>query len=130
LVDDELFFCEYLTEKFLERGYSIATVGDADGALDFVRRSSQPLVVLLDLMLPGISGLQVLRELAKSPQAPYIRVVLISAHQNVLAAAASHPMVGGRMQKPVDVAELTRLVAAAFAHLADNTRPPTSAQTE
>lgn len=119
VVDDEQFFAGFLQEKFQERGYSVATAKDALTALAFVGQGAAPLVVLLDLMLPGASGLQFLRELSKSPRALLTRVVLVSAHHTVQSAAAGHPMVVGRMQKPVDMGELTRLVRAAVADLGE-----------
>ena len=118
IVDDAQFFAGFLQEKFQERGYSVATAKDALTALTFLGRSDAPLVVLLDLILPGVSGLQFLRELSKSPRAPRTRVVLLSAHHTVEAAAASHPLVVGRMQKPIDLGELVRMVVGAGKDLA------------
>jgi CheY-like chemotaxis protein len=113
VVDDQPFFASFLREKFEERGYSVATVADADEALAFVSEATEPLVVLLDLMLPRVSGHQLLRELARGPHAPEIRVVLVSAHHTVETVAPNHPMVVGRAQKPVDLGELARMVASA-----------------
>src|SRR5450432_3194948 len=69
VVDDEPFFTAFLRGKFSERGYSVSTAGDALEALTFVSQVTAPLVVLLDLMLPRVSGYQVLRELAKGSNA-------------------------------------------------------------
>ena len=113
VVDDQPFFASFLREKFEERGYSVATVGDAHEALAVVREATGPLVVLLDLMLPRVSGHQLLRELARGPHASEIRVVLVSAHHTVETVAARHPMVVGRAQKPVDLGELARMVEVA-----------------
>jgi CheY-like chemotaxis protein len=113
IVDDEPFFCTFLREKFEELGYSVGTAGDAFAALDVVRRTDAPLIVLLDLMLPTMSGPQLLRELANSENASEIRVIFVSAHHTVATVAPRHPMVMGREQKPVDLGELTRMVEAA-----------------
>ena len=118
VVDDQPFFASFLREKFEERGYSVVTVGDAQQALTFVNASTAPMVILLDLMLPGASGHQLLRELAKGAHAAEIRVVLVSAHHTVETVAANHPMVVGRAQKPVDMGELARLVDTASRDLA------------
>lgn len=113
VVDDQPFFAAFLREKFKERGYSVVTVADAEQALAFVNASTSPLVVLLDLMLPGASGHQLLRELARGAHASEVRVVLVSAHHTVETVAANHPMVIGRAQKPVDLDELARMVDTA-----------------
>ena len=118
VVDDQPFFASFLREKFEERGYSVVTVGDAYEALEVVGGATAPMVVLLDLMLPRVSGHQLLRELARGPRAAEIRVVLVSAHHTVETVAAGHPLVVGRAQKPVDLGELTRMVDAAAETLA------------
>jgi CheY-like chemotaxis protein len=118
VVDDQAFFAGFLQEKFQELGYSVCTARDAFAALALVSRSKAPLVVLLDLMLPQVSGHQLLRELAKGPHAGTIRVVLVSAHHTVATVAADHPMVVGRAQKPVDLGELARMVRVASLDLA------------
>ena len=113
VVDDQAFFSSFLREKFEDVGYSVATAGDAFAAMDVVSRLKAPLVVLLDLMLPRVSGHHLLLQLAKGPHASSIRVVLVSAHHTVETVAANHPMVVGRVQKPVDLGELTRIIESA-----------------
>jgi CheY-like chemotaxis protein len=113
VVDDETLFATYLKEKFEELGYSVAVAADAFGAMAFIRSWKKPVVVLLDLMLPRVTGEALLREVAQGAHAASTRFVLVSAHQRVEGLAAGHPLVAGRMQKPVDMGELTRLVAQA-----------------
>jgi CheY-like chemotaxis protein len=113
VVDDDAFFAEFLRGKFEEIGYSVAVAADAFGAMAFIPRWKKPLVVLLDLMLPRVSGEALIREVARGPNAVTTRFVLVSAHHRVEGLAAGHPLVAGRMQKPVDMGELTRLVAQA-----------------
>jgi CheY-like chemotaxis protein len=120
VVDDQPFFAAFLREKFAERGYSVATASDAAEALSFVSGVGAPLIVLLDLMLPRVSGQQVLRELARGPRASEIRVVLVSAHHTVESVAPNHPMVVGRAQKPIDLGELARMVDVATRELANH----------
>ncbi len=123
VVDDEAFFSAFLREKFEELGYSVATAADAFEALEFVGSWTAPLVVLLDLRMPRVTGEGLLRELSKSPRAATIRVVLVSAHHTVERVAAGHPMVAGRAQKPIDLGELTRMVVGATRALGLSTGP-------
>ncbi len=113
VVDDDAFFAEFLRGKFEELGYTVAVAADAFGAMVFLGGWKRPLVVLLDLMLPRVSGENLLREVARGPHAATTRFVLVSAHHRVEGLAAGSPIVAGRMQKPVDMGELTRLVAQA-----------------
>lgn len=120
IVDDQVFFSAFLREKFEELGYSVLTAEDAFGALELVSQFEAPLVVLLDLMLPLVSGHQLLRELAYGVHASTIRVILVSAHHTVETVATNHPMVVGRVQKPIDLGELTRIVNFATHDLASH----------
>jgi DNA-binding response OmpR family regulator len=62
VVDDEPPLRD-LVRGYLEReGFQVITAGDGPGALDLARRHS-PTVVVLDLMLPGLDGLEVCRRL-------------------------------------------------------------------
>ena len=62
IVDDEPVVCELLREELSERGYLCTTVLDGDGALAKLGREDFD-VVLLDIRLPGMSGMEVLREI-------------------------------------------------------------------
>lgn len=110
VVDDQVLFTTFLREKFEEMGYAVMTAGDAVTARELVSRFEVPLVILLDLMMPVVSGYQLLLELAEGPHASRIRVVLVSAHHSVATLVPDHPMVIGRSHKPVDLGELTRMV--------------------
>jgi two-component system CitB family response regulator len=127
VVDDQPFFSAFLREKFEEIGYSVMTARDAFEALAIVSRVEAPLVVLLDLMLPEVSGRQLLHELARGSHASTLRIVLVSAHHSVECVAANHPMVVGRAQKPVDLGELTRMVDVAALDLAHQSMGQASA---
>ena len=80
LVDDEPALRE-LMKVALGTGYRFAEAGDLDAALDLVR-SRVPSVVLLDLMLPGGSGFDLLRAVREEPGLADVRVVVVSAWQS------------------------------------------------
>src|SRR5512144_2363171 len=62
LVDDEEVFRERLARAFRERGYEVVTAGSGDQALAIARQESPELAVV-DLRMPGRSGLELVREL-------------------------------------------------------------------
>lgn len=76
VVDDEIGTCDFLRNFFSEKGYDVSWATNGEEALT---RSSQkhPDLVLLDVRMPGISGLEVLRRLRKGENPP--KVVMITA---------------------------------------------------
>ncbi|HKT90463.1 MAG TPA: response regulator [Candidatus Sulfotelmatobacter sp.] len=81
LVDDSKFL-RLATERALARaGYTVLTADDGEQALQIARERT-PQVILLDMLLPKISGLDVLRELKKDPATAGIAVVAFTALSN------------------------------------------------
>jgi DNA-binding response OmpR family regulator len=77
VVDDEPTIAEVVS-RYLERaGYRTRTAADGPGALALIG-SQRPDLVVLDLMLPGIDGLEVMRRMRHAAEAP-IGVILLTA---------------------------------------------------
>ena len=76
IVDDERDICDCLGHYFDARGFAVTTVFSGEEALSALARQSVD-VLLLDVLLPGISGLEVLRR-AKALR-PNVRVVMVSS---------------------------------------------------
>jgi two-component system, OmpR family, response regulator len=80
VVDDEAVLAEMVSMALRYEGWNIATAGDGAAALESAR-TQRPDVVVLDVMLPDMSGLDVLRKLREeSPQLP---VLLLTAKDAV-----------------------------------------------
>lgn len=62
LVDDDSFLRDMYATKFGERGHTIAAAGDGESALKSIREETFD-VVLLDLVMPGLSGLELLERI-------------------------------------------------------------------
>jgi DNA-binding NtrC family response regulator len=84
LVDDEVEFASTLAERLQIRGYEAKAVFCAESALDMVR-SEPPDVVLLDLKMPGMNGVEVLRTIKKL--SPSCQVILLTGHGSEQSAA-------------------------------------------
>jgi putative two-component system response regulator len=78
VVDDEPANRELLIELLQPRGYKIVTADDGQAGLEeFVR--NQPDLVLLDIMMPRVDGVEVCRQLKKNPESRLTPVVLVTA---------------------------------------------------
>ncbi len=77
IVEDDKFLRELITKKLKDEGYE--TVGAADGeeGVEKVKKES-PDIVLLDLILPGIDGFEVLSKIKEDPALSSIPVVILS----------------------------------------------------
>ena len=82
--------------------------GDALAKLDELAR---PCLVLLDLSMPRVDGLEILERLQQHAQAAAFPVVLMTGHTD-FGAAGDYPGVVGRLKKPFDVGQLLALVNA------------------
>jgi len=85
VVDDEAVLAEMVSMALRYEGWNIATAGDGAAALESAR-SQRPDVVVLDVMLPDMSGLEVLRKLREeSPQLPVLLLTAKDALEDRIA---------------------------------------------
>ena len=77
IVEDELSMQRALKNKLEQEGYKVATANDGQQALDAIRASS-PDLVLLDLIMPKLDGISVLREMKKDDALRNVPVVILT----------------------------------------------------
>ena len=78
VVDDEWDIRELLVDTILDAGLEVIEASDGKTALERVA-ADQPDIVLLDIWMPGMDGLQVLEKLRENPATERLPVVLLSA---------------------------------------------------
>lgn len=98
IVEDEAKFAGVLRQALQARGYRCSTALNGFEALDLVRASA-PEVVVLDLSLPGVSGLELLQRIRHS--APQTKVVIVTGHAEEYSRLASQFGVTEIFEKPV-----------------------------
>jgi two-component system nitrogen regulation response regulator GlnG len=125
IVDDEAAICWALRRVLGEEGYDVRVAASAEEALAEAERHL-PDVVLLDVRLPGVDGLEALRQLrARSEQLP---VVIMTAFGNLETAVGA--LGGGAadyLTKPFDPDQALEAVRKALAHAPRTRREPPSA---
>jgi len=77
LVDDEREFVQTLSERLMMRDMGSAVVYDGESALNLVQ-DDEPEVMILDLKMPGIDGIEVLRRVKVNH--PNVEVVILTGH--------------------------------------------------
>jgi two-component system response regulator RegA len=104
LVDDDATLRERLATALRERGFEVRTAGDYDQALALARAESPELAVV-DLRMPGPSGLELLRDLKELD--PETRIVVLTGYGSI-ATTVDAMRLGAvhYLQKPADADEI------------------------
>lgn len=77
IVEDDKFLQKILTTKFVKEGFDVAAASDGDEAVQKVT-SDVPSLVLLDLILPKLTGFEVLTEIKTNPKTKAVPVIVLS----------------------------------------------------
>ncbi|MGW8286994.1 MAG: response regulator transcription factor [Desulfobulbales bacterium] len=104
LVDDEDHFRERLARAFSNRGYTVLQASDADQALNLIK-NNHPDWALVDLRMPGKSGLDLIREAKEF--LPYLKIVVLTGYGSI-ATATEAIKLGAHyyLPKPADVDDI------------------------
>lgn len=105
LVEDEQDLRELLGAYFDDMGYRVLLAGDGADALDLAERE-KPQLILLDLNLPELDGLETCRKLKTGEETRSIPIIIVTAHNNQLneaLAAGADDFVA----KPLHLVELS-----------------------
>ena len=113
-VDDEPLILEVLTEHF-KSDYEVETALNGADALGAILRS-RPDVVMLDINMPRMNGVQVLKDIKQIDDS--IAVIMVTANEQVaMAADALRSGAFGYVPKPFDFRYLDHMLATIFDHL-------------
>lgn len=106
IVEDEPVIAEALVYLLQREGLEVSVRGDGEAALEALRERA-PDLVILDLMLPGISGMEVLETVRRDPSLKSLPVLMLTAKgQRKDRAAAEEAGVSLFITKPFSNAEL------------------------
>ena len=113
-VDDEPANLKLLENILVPRGYEVVSVASGEDALRTIK--TRPIdLVLMDLMLPGMDGLQVSRKIKDNKRYRNIPIIMLTAHTGVASFIKSlSNEVFAHLQKPFDTEELVKIVRAAL----------------
>lgn len=77
VIEDDKFLRELISQKLMKEGYDVFGAVDGEEGFQMVK-SKKPDLVLLDLILPGMDGFEVLEKLKKDPDVAGIPVIILS----------------------------------------------------
>ncbi|MBI5025780.1 MAG: response regulator [Nitrospirae bacterium] len=112
LVDDEVDFVDTLAQRLRMRELLVDAVYDGEQALSFIKKI-EPDVIVLDLKMPGLHGIDVLREIKNS--SPNIQVIILTGHGTEKDEEEAKKLGGfDFLRKPADIDLLVAKIKEAF----------------
>lgn len=105
VVDDDVDIRESLRELLVDEGHQVSCAEDGEAALQMLLVDPLPDLMLLDLIMPGIDGVQVLAQLRQQARFDALRVIVVSASSTVRPPAGV-PLV----RKPVRLDHLLKCI--------------------
>ncbi|MFC1821874.1 response regulator [Thermodesulfobacteriota bacterium] len=112
LVDDEEDFVEMLSLRLEATGQNVTPAYSGKECLDILRQKAID-VVILDVKMPGMDGIETLKEIKK--HFPLVEVIMMTGHGTVEMAVEEWKQLGAfdYMLKPADFDELLKKLASA-----------------
>lgn len=121
IVDDEEELVSALVERLKLRGFRATGVTRGEEALGFLREEKCD-VVLLDVKMPGLGGLEVIRRIKADH--PGLEVVLLTGHGSVKSVEEGMALGAfDYLMKPVKIDNLVRVLSAAGSGREDRVPP-------
>jgi DNA-binding NtrC family response regulator len=114
LVDDEADFINTMSKRLEKRDFKVITANDGKQALEIVDSHRNLEVMILDVKMPGMDGIEVLTEMKK--KYPLIEVIMLTGHATI-ESAIDGMKIGAfdYLMKPCDIEQLTQKVQEAVA---------------
>ncbi len=115
VIDDDEGIVFALKQLFLKDGYDVASAGDAFAGLALLP-DENPTLVVMDINMPGMSGLDTLREIKKTH--PTLPVIMVTGYGTVdTAVRAMQFGAFDYLTKPLDIQQVRKVTAEAIARL-------------
>jgi len=112
LVDDEVPFVETTTKRLTKRNLKVITAFGGQEALDTLSKNRNVDVVILDVKMPGMDGIETLREIKKAY--PLTEVIMLTGHATVESAIEGMKLGAyDYLMKPCDIEQIALKVAEA-----------------
>ena len=118
IAEDNPILLQGLGRALSANGYAVATAEDGAGVLALLARADAlPDLLLLDVMMPGMSGFDVLEALRTQPRWAGLPVMLITAATDELLSASA--LAGGAVDVLIKPFRLGELLSRVGQHIAD-----------
>ncbi|MBF0371312.1 MAG: response regulator [Magnetococcales bacterium] len=125
IVEDEQDLISTLTYNLEKAGYLVQSALSGEEGLTHIQEGSPPDLLLLDLMLPGISGLEVCRRIRTTPDTQDLPILMLTARgEGFDRIVGFETGVDDYLVKPFNIRELLLRIQALLRRKARYTLPP------
>lgn len=112
MVDDEKEFVEVLSERLRVRGFDVEIALSGEEALKWIYESEFD-VVLLDVMIPGDNGIEILTEIKRAR--PLIQIIMLTGHAKIDTAVGGIELGAyDYLLKPLEIEPLVEKIKMAY----------------
>ena len=110
IIDDDVKVCEYLQELLTPDGCEVVAINDPQAGLEKLKAQETFHILILDLKMPGINGLELLEKIRKVDKD--IAAIILTAYPSLESATdAINLDVSAYMQKPFSGDEMRQTIA-------------------
>ena len=118
LVDDEFSFVEVMSQRLRKRGFMVTAAVSGQDALSRLEANKNIEVVILDVKMPGMDGIETLQMIRKNR--PLVKIIMLTGHATINSAINAMKLGAfDYLMKPCDINELVFKVTKA-AHVKRN----------
>jgi two-component system alkaline phosphatase synthesis response regulator PhoP len=114
VADDDPQILALIGRQLARLGYRVVEAADGAEALASAR-AQKPDLILLDVLMPHMSGWEVAREVRQDPKLKDTAIVVLTAIGHAVSEATSPLFADAHLDKPFEFADLERTIAAALA---------------
>ncbi len=111
IVDDDVEICETFSDILTHAGHEVHAIRSGTEAFKALRRLS-PDVILLDMNLPGVSGVQLLSYIRHMRRLGHARIIIVTGHPELAESAKAVWGADLSLTKPVSPRELLDAVGS------------------
>ena len=122
VVDDELEICAVLRAYFQKQGYEVVTSTDGGSAIALAAQE-RPQIIILDVKMPGISGVEVLRIL-REKRHPAKIIMLSAVKDDDVVKEALRLGADGYLAKPFHLDQVAQMLTSVSGHKFAPLQPP------
>ncbi len=110
IVDDNEFIVEVMTYILNNNGYEVIALTDGDKVISHIK-ADNPDLVILDVMLPGVNGLEICKEIKENTDTKDLPIIMCTGSDNLQLTMNQPGCPNDVLYKPFDVDRLVNMVA-------------------